>query len=396
MATPAPPNSRCFLDYNATRQSYPEIWDFLRPFAREPLNVSSVHGLGQLARHELRQLSKELADLLQVHPLDLVYTSGATEANNLAILGALKKDLPARSPRSVYVSPTSHPSIANLQNELQSLGFRVEFLRPVSVENPLIDCEAAARQFESEPPLLIALEWVNNEFGGIQPVSEIYELASQYGAFLHVDAVQAFGRIETPLHCFPKASFAFSGHKYGGIGGHGLLVKPHNLHLQAQIIGGHQQNGLRAGSLSLVMVASQVYCMKRYLAERPRRYEHCLDLRKQLEAFLDSVFEERHAGHILGAQVDRVPNTTMFRLAGVHAESVSLFADLNQVMISTGSACASGSVDPSSGLLRLGLSGSEAAEYVRVSTSEDSSAEDIRVLSSVLDAFLADLHCRGR
>ncbi len=381
-------NKDIFLDYNSTNRAYPEIFREMETYTRHPMNPSSVHRFGQEARKHFRDLSKRIADHFRVHPLDLIFTSGATEANNLAMLGSLKKRWAERGEGAVYLSCTNHDSVMRMKKPIEALGFKVRELPVVSTQQPVLDIDWAKEAFQKEKPLMVAFEWVSNEFGVIQPLEALYQLADPYKSFIHVDAVQSFGRIPTDVKPFPNASFAFSGHKYGGMGGHGLLIKPHNLHLEPMIVGGSQQNNMRAGTVSIPLVAAQVYCMLRYESERLQRYEHTSSLQSYLEDALLQVFRDKHPGEILGKEVSRNPNTTMFRLAGVNAETLMMHFDVNGIMLSTGSACSSGSIDPSSGLLRIGFDGMQAAEFIRVSSSEHNSQEEMELFLKSLDHFI--------
>lgn len=383
---------RIFLDYNSTNQPDPQILDVIREEMSLPLNPSSVHYYGQLAKQKFTQISEDLASVLGVHPLDLIFVSGATEANHLGVLGSLHACESKKHNGVIYFSVTGHPSLVKLRTRCEQQGFKVQMLPVVSRQKTVLDVEFAAAAFQKNPPLLVAFEWVNNEFGVIQPVDQLCELARSYGARVHVDAVQAFGRIPTAVANFPDASFSFSGHKYAGMGGHGLLVKPRKFQLEPQIVGGSQQAGMRAGTIPLMLVKAQGWCMKHYQDTMVQRVKHVSMLRELLEGKLKDMFREKHPGEILGVGVDRIPNTTLFRFVGVNAETLNIYLDLHGFMTSTGSACSSGGIDPSSGLLQMGIDGMEAAEFLRVSTSEKNTAEEIQSFLDQLNKFVATCH----
>lgn len=375
---------RVFLDFNATNRVYPEVLTAIAECVSLPLNPSSVHGYGQKARAMLREQAKALAALFGVHWMDVIWTSGATEANNLGILGSAKKRISDTQGKTVYMSPTAHPSVTRLQAVLEDWGLKIAWLPVVSAQDPIIDMDRARACFEAHPPYLVAFEWVNNEYGAVQPIDALYELAADLGAYVHIDAVQAFGRLPPSVSSYRRATIAYSGHKYGGIGGHGILIKPSNLHLEPLVFGGSQQDGMRAGTVSLPLVSAQVQCMQKYESSRQYRVRHTLALQKHLESSLQKLFETLGPGEILGNRVDRISNTTMFRVSGVNAETLMMALDLDGIMISTGSACSSGSLDPSSGLAKIGFSPKEAMEFVRVSTNETTTKIHLdRLLASV-------------
>jgi cysteine desulfurase len=383
---------RVFLDYNATNSVNSVVWNALSQLEPIPVNPSSVHAFGQKAKQAVSQSSEKLATLLKVHPLDLIFVSGGTEANHLGVLGHLPLLNNQKDQGVIYFSCSGHASLAKLKGKCEALGFTTAFLPVESLKIPTLDLMHAKREFEKRKPLLVAWEWANNECGVIQPMDAIYDLAKQFGSAMHVDAVQSFGRIPTDLSKFPLASFAFTGHKYGGLGGHGLLVKPNTVHLSPLMVGGSQQNNLRAGTLSIPLIKAQEVCMLHYAESQARRFEHCLMLRTQLESSLELLFKSEHPGEIFAKDVERLPNTTFFRCIGINAETLMMAMDLKGFMISTGSACSSGSIDPSAMLLQMGMDGVAAAEFVRISTSESITSKQIEKFIRELKAFIKTCH----
>ncbi|MBE9603562.1 cysteine desulfurase [Acetobacteraceae bacterium H6797] len=333
-----------YLDANATEP--------LRPEAREAVmaaldlvgNPSSVHADGREARKLLELARRQLAERFGARPRDIVFCSGATEANALAIQGL-------RGTRRVLVGATEHPAVLRAAPEAELL--------PVHGDGT-VDLAALEKALTGGEPALVCLMAANNETGVIHPLSDISALCRDHGALLHVDAVQAAGRVAITLETVGADSMAISGHKLGGPKGAGALLLRPGLSPNAIFAGGGQESGRRGGTEALPAIAGLAAAVA---AADPADADRLTVLRDGIEeAILDLAPEAR----VIGAEAPRLPNTTSLLLPGVAAEMQVIALDIAGVRVSAGSACSSGKVAVSPVLKAMGL-GEEAGCAIRVS-----------------------------
>ncbi len=236
------------LDHNATSPVLPEVLDAMGPAWLAGGNPESRHASGRAARRLLTHASETLANLLDAHPDEVLFTSGGTEANNLAIFGLADPD---RGPGAVLSSPMEHPAVSEAVERLGRLGFAVD--RPEIDGRGLAVPEAMAELARPETRFA-TLILAHNETGAIQPVGRLASLLGDRGIPVHTDAVQAVGRIPVRFHELGVATLAASGHKFGGPGGIGLLLVRRGVKLPPMLFGGGQQRGLRPGTVPVAMI----------------------------------------------------------------------------------------------------------------------------------------------
>ncbi len=337
-----------YLDANATEP--------LRPGARAAAiaaldvtgNPSSVHAAGRAARRLLETAREQLGARFGAAPADIVFTSGATEANALAIHGLGQG-------RRVLAGATEHPSVLAAGPEAV----------PVLPDGRL-DLAALEAVLASGPPALVCLMAANNETGVIHPVAEAAGICRRYGALLHVDAVQAAGRLPVSLAALGADSLAISGHKIGGPKGAGALLLRPGLALPALIPGGGQERGRRGGTEALPAIAG----LGAAAAEAdPAQVGRLAALRDAIEAACLA-----EGARVAGAAAPRLPNTTSLILPGAPAETQVIALDLAGVRVSAGSACSSGKVARSHVLAAMGLE-AEVGAAIRVSLPWDAPAD---------------------
>jgi cysteine desulfurase len=345
-----------YLDYNATAPVRPEAAAAVSAALAEVGNPSSVHGFGRAARARLETAREQVAALVGARPGQVVFTSGGTEANNLAIGGSGR-------PR-VLVSAIEHDSV----------------LRAAACElvpatrTGIVDLAALERMLSaSSEPALVALMLANNETGVIQPVAEAARIAHAHGALLHCDAVQAAGKIAVDVEALGADLMSLSAHKLGGPPGVGALVVTDDVELRARQRGGGQERGRRAGTENLPgivgfgvaaeIAAAELAAMARIAALRD-------ELERRAMAAVPGAV-------ILGRDEARLPNTTCLALAGLASELQVMGLDLAGVAVSAGSACSSGKVQPSHVLRAMGADAPTAGSAIRVSLGWQSSAVDI-------------------
>jgi len=323
-----------YLDYNATAPMREAAFAAMAETLRAPGNPSSVHRQGRQARRRVEEARETIAAALGATAAGVIFTSGGTEANNLA--------LTAFPGRRLLASAVEHPSI---------LMGKIDALVPVD-RHGVIDLAALDETLSADKrPALLALMLANNETGVIQPVAEAAALAHRYGALVHADAIQAFGKIRFDLATLGVDSLSLSAHKIGGPQGVGALVLADSeVDLQPLLVGGGQERRNRAGTenvAGIVGFGAAVADLGDLAAEAAR----LAGLRDRFErAALDSV----PGITIFGRKVGRLPNTSCLALPGVPAQTVLMALDLAGFAVSAGSACSSGKVSPSPVLLAMG------------------------------------------
>lgn len=335
-----------YLDYNAGAP--------LKASARAAMvealaiagNPSSVHAFGRAARRIIEAARRDVAALLNASPSAVIFTSGATEANN----AALNDPEPGR----VLVSAIEHPSIRAAVPQAQRL--------PV-LPSGVVDLAALEDALAGpEPADLVAVMAVNNETGVIQPIAAVAALARRFGARLHVDAVQAAGRIAIDMQHLGVASVSLSAHKLGGPQGVGALVILDGTHFRPLIRGGGQERSRRAGTENVAAIAGFAAAARE--AARLEEPAVLAPLRDHLESLVTALVPETV---VIAAASPRVANTTCLSLPGVRAETLVIALDLEGYAVSAGAACSSGKVKPSEVLQAMGVEPEVAAGTVRVS-----------------------------
>lgn len=332
-----------YLDHNATTALRPAARDLLVQVLGEVGNPSSVHAAGRLARSRVETAREQVAQAAQARPDEVIFTAGGSEANALAVRGVRAA--------SCLVSATSHDSV--LKNAPQTVRVPVQ-------ANGLIDLAQVARLLALAPrPALLSVEWVNNETGVIQPVAELLALCQQAQGFLHLDGVQALGRV--PLQVRPHL-LTLSAHKVGGAQGVGALIVQDGVPLEPLIAGGGQERGRRAGTENVAGIAAFGAAAQAAIAELPE----FMARQAWREAFEQALCEVPGA-RIIGQAAPRVANTTCVVCPGPRSELLLIKLDLAGIAASSGAACSSGKVQRSHVLAALGLEGGELDSALRFS-----------------------------
>jgi cysteine desulfurase len=353
-----------YLDWNATAPPHPDV---LRAMAEAGAvgwgNPASVHGAGRRASALVEDARKAVAELVGRDARDVILTGGGTEANNLALAGA----------RALVTSRLEHPSVTRMAEALEARGGAVCWL--ASPECGRIEPEAVERALAELPAgAVVALAAVNHETGVIQPLAAVAEVARRAGAVLHVDAVQALGRVSVPLEGADTLSIA--AHKLRGPKAIGALVaRPGKLPAPV-LLGGSQERGVRPGTLDAVAAAG-FGVAARLAAGGPERYAPLAALRDRIERSVGDVAK------VNGAGVPRAPHVTNFSVTGVRGDELAAALDLEGVRVSSGSACTAGTSEPSK-VIEAMLGRGRALAALRVSLGELSQAHEIE---QFLDTF---------
>ena len=351
-----------YFDHNATTPVAPEVIDAVAAALRENFgNASSTHGAGQSARRLLESARRSIAGFVGVSPSELILTSGGTESNNLAIFGLLRGMLLKES--HAITTAIEHPSVLECFCQLEREGLKVSYIRPNS--DGIVDARAIAAAFRSDT-VLVSLMHANNETGHIQPVKEVAALTKERRAtgqpvYFHSDGVQALGKIPRNLADTGADLYSVSAHKcYAPKGTGGLYVRQ-GVPLHAIQYGGRHERARRAGTENVAGTAAFARALELCSAEEPALFA---TLRDRFESEVLSALEDVEVN---GTLDHRLPNTSNLLFRGVSAETLLIALDMQGIAVSTGSACSSGSIEPSPVLLAMGRSRNEARSSVRFS-----------------------------
>ncbi len=337
-------------------------------------NASSIHGYGQEARQMLERARRQVAGLIGAKAEEVVFTSGGTEANNLALFGLVEAGVTAH----FVSSAIEHPAVLNVLEELRGLGHEVTFL-PVG-EGGVVDAEDVRRALRPNTRA-VSLMAINNEIGSLQPVEEVASIARAAGVFVHCDAVQAPGRMKIDVRELGVDLLSLSGHKLNGPKGVGALYVKKGVPLRKRTFGGHHERDRRPGTENVAgAVGLGAACEAVRLMDG--------SLRDRLEAGLLARIPD---AFVNGDRVRRAPNVTNLRFPGIEGESLVIALDMKGFAVSSGSACSSGSVEPSHVLLALGLSPADARSAIRFSLGLSNTVEEVDALIAAVAESVARL-----
>jgi len=377
---------RVYLDWNATtplrpeaRQAMAAAWDLAG-------NPSSVHAEGRQARRLVEGARAAISGAVGARPQDLVFTSGGTEANALALTPGLRRGVGEPAQR-LLVSAIEHTSV------LSGGRFPPEAIGTIQVTGSgLIDIDHLRRLLAVGRPALVSVMLANNETGALQPVGEVADIVHEAGGLLHVDAIQALGKIPFDIKSLRADLVTLSAHKVGGPKGVGALVLAEDIQgLEPLLRGGGQELGRRAGTENVAGIAAFGAATTAAMAALAGDISRLHALRERLENGL----QQTSGMIVFSAEVPRLPNTTLFTVPGLKAETAVIGFDLGGIAVSSGSACSSGKVQPSHVLAAMGFGKELAQGAVRLSMGWSTSEADIDL---TLEAWrkLANALLKGR
>jgi cysteine desulfurase len=384
---PAAParSARIYLDHNATTPVDPAVLTAVTEAMRDEFgNASSVHHFGQRAKARLDDARQHVAALINGAPTEVVFTSGGTEADNFALRGVAEA-LEPLGKRHLVTSAIEHEAVLRTMTALERRGWRVTRVAPD--RHGVVRADDVAAALTDETALLRVMH-ANNEIGTIQPIAELARIAKARGAVFHTDAVQSIGKIPVDAKALGVDLLSLSAHKFYGPKGVGALWVRRGLRLQAPITGGKQERSRRAGTENVpgiigFGVAAHLAAL-RLVADGASQSA----LRDALE---QGVLERIEGTHVNGAGERRVPNTTNIGFAGVEAESLLIALDLEGFAVSTGSACSSGTLEPSHVLKAMGLPLHDTQNALRISLGRHTSAGDVAALLDALPPIVTRL-----
>jgi cysteine desulfurase len=354
--------ARVYLDWNASAPIRPEARKALGAAHELTGNPSSVHGEGRAARRAIEQAREDVAALVAAEPRNVIFTSGGTEANALALTPFIELGANKRPFDRLLISAIEHSSVR------AGGRFAPRDIADVPAgADGVVDLAGLEKMLASGGRALVSIMAANNETGVVQPVREAAEIVHRYGSLLHVDAVQAAGRMPLDINALGADLLTLSAHKLGGAKGAGALVKRDEaLHFADPLIkGGGQERGARAGTENVAAIAAFGAAAAAVRMGLAAEIAHMLALRERLEASLRALTAE---AVIFGCEADRLPNTTLVAVPGGKAETLVIGFDLEGVAVSSGSACSSGKVAPSHVLAAMDVPRELAHGATRVST----------------------------
>jgi len=380
----ASPAKRVYFDHSATTRVLPEVLDAMTPFFLDKYgNSSSIHTFGREAKVALEDSRKHVANLINADPAEIIFTSGGTESDNLAVKGvAMYK---GKMKGHIITTTVEHHAILEPCEFLKRFGFEVTYI-PVSSEG-LVD-PAEIEQTIRNDTVLISVMMANNEIGTIQPVREIGRIAQSRSIPFHTDAVQAIGKLPIDVKTDNIDLLSLSAHKFHGPKGVGVLYVRKGTKIEPIIQGGGQERGLRS---STVNVAGAVGLGK--AAEMARRdLEPTTERMKKLrDKMIKAVPELVHKSYVNGHKTKRLVNNAHFRFDFIEGEGLILQLDFKGIAASTGSACSTGSLEPSHVLLALGLTHQQAHGSLRITLGRENTEEEVDYLLEVLPGVVSKL-----
>ena len=380
---------RIYLDYNATAPVPPVVVEATTVALRDCYgNASSVHVFGQQAKAVLDESRSAVARLIGAEPSEIVFTAGGTESDNLAVLGVAEA-LESTGRRHLVISAIEHEAVLNTVKALGKRGWTTTLL---PVERTGVMAPDALASALDDRTALVSIMLANNELGTIQPVAELAAMARTRGVLVHTDAVQAVGKIPVDVRALGVDLLTLSGHKFGAPKGVGALWVRRGLSLHAQTMGGRQERGRRAGTENVPALEGLRVAADMAARTSAADAHRIGSLRDRLESGILGLVP---GSVVNGDAAARVPNTSNISFERVEGESLVIALDLEGIAVSTGSACSSGTLEPSHVLRAIGLSSSRVQSAIRFSLGPATTGAEIDRVLNVLPTLVTRLRSRG-
>ena len=381
---------RIYLDHNATTPLLPAALDRMLVVLREEFgNPSSVHHFGQRAKAAIDEARTEVADLIRAEPSEVLFTSGGTEADNIAIRGAAEA-LETTGKRHLIATAIEHEAVLNTLKALAKRGWRTTLL---PVDRSGIVSPAAVRDALTGDTALVSVMHANNEIGTIQPIAELARIVHQGGALFHTDAVQSAGKIPVSVKGLGVDMLSMSAHKFYGPMGVGALWIRRGLRVLPLLTGGRQERSRRAGTENVAGIAGMGVAARAAASKMAEEGQRLAALRDRLEA---GVLRTVSGTAVNGSTEARVPNTTNISFDRIEAESLLIALDLEGIAVSTGSACSSGTLEPSHVLKAMGFNTHRTQNSIRFSLGAANTEAEIDHVIGVLPGIVEKLRSLTR
>ena len=369
-----------YLDNAATTPVRPEVLEAMLPYLGKEAfgNPSSAHRFGRAARAGVEEAKRAIAEAVGAEPNQVVFTSGGTEADNLAIIGAALAARDRDGPFRVAVSAAEHKAVLAAAHAVKHLGGE-EVILPVSASG-VVD-SGALDAVLAEGVALVSVMWVNNEVGTVQPVADLANRCCEAGELFHSDAVQAFGKLPVSLRDVNCALLTISGHKIGAPKGIGALIVRDRKAVEAIIHGGGQQFGIRPGTENVPGIVGLATAAKLAAQEQQALAPRLGELRDELERRVLAIVPD---AVINGWQSERAPHISNVSIPGTDSEALLMHLDLAGIACSSGSACSTGAVEPSHVLTAMGVPRELGVAALRFSFGKDSTSDDVDAVAAAL------------
>ena len=374
-----------YLDHNATTPVHPKVLEAMLPFYGDSFgNPSSSHSKGREARVKMDEAREQVAALLQAHPGEIVFTSGGTESDNMAVYGVAQA-LRGKG-NHILTCKTEHPAILNACAELARQGFEID---TVSVDRygkiDLVHLQEAI----TEKTILITIQHANSEVGTLQPIQAIGELARERGVLFHTDAVQSVAKIPVQVADLPVDMLSLSSHKmYGPKGVGALYIKKGCPALVPLVAGGGQEKKRRGGTENVPAIVGFGVAADIARVGLDDDSSHLKALRKQLIAGI----QDNLAGvEFFGHPDECLPNTVSLGFEGVEGQTLMIRLDLEGICVSTGTACSSGSISPSDGLRAMQVAADKINQIIRISLGRNNTEQEIHRVVDCLKRLVGDI-----
>ena len=373
-----------FFDNASTTRMKQETLGAMMPyFIEKYANPSSIHSMAKEPRAAVDNARATIAKILNAEPNEIYFTSGGTESDNWALISGARMN--SKKGKHVIISSIEHHAIIETAEYLEKEGFEITRLKVD--KDGLVD-PGELRSAIRPDTILISVMMANNEIGTIEPIAEIGKIAKEDGILFHTDAVQAVGHIPIDVREMNIDLLSASGHKFGGPKGVGFLFMRKGIKLPPFIHGGAQENGKRAGTTNVPSIVGMGKALEISASNMKRNTEYLIKLR---DHYIKRVEKEIPFSKLNGHRTKRLPGNANFSFKFVEGESLLMLLNMNGICVSTGSACASGSLDPSHVLLGIGLPHEIAHGSVRVTLSEENTMEEIDHAVDVLKSSLERL-----
>ena len=364
---------RIYMDHNATTPVLPDVLEAMLPYFREYFgNASSVHSFGRDARNGMEEARERLANFIGAQSSEIIWTSGGTESDNFAIEGAAYDNI--KKGKHIITSLIEHPAILNTCKHLETHGFEVSYL---TVDKyGVIDLDELRNLIRDETVLITVMQ-ANNEVGTIQPLKEIGKIAKEKGIIFHSDAVQSLGKIPINVNDLGVDMLSFSAHKIYGPKGIGALYIRKGTKVEPLIRGGHHERNRRGGTENVPGIVGFGKAVEIASSDMEQESKRLWNLTEKLK---DGLLEKLDYIYVNSHPTQRLPNTMNISFDYVEGESILLNLDMKGVAASTGSACSSGSLEPSHVLLALGICSATAQGAIRFSLGRSNTEEDVNFI----------------
>ncbi len=381
---------RVYFDYNATTPPAPEVTEAVVRVTRDIFgNASSVHHFGQQAKAAIDEARSAVASLINADPSEVVFTGGGTEADNFAVRGAADA-LEATGRKHLVASAIEHEAVLNTLRALARRGWRTTLL---PVDESGIVAPDRLREAITADTAIVSVMHANNEIGTIQPVRELAAIAHEHGALMHTDAVQSAGKIAIDVRALGVDLLSLSAHKFNGPKGAGALWIKRGTRIQPILTGGKHERNRRAGTENVPAIAGLGIAARLAAGKLADQDARVGALRDRLE---EGILRGVPGTVVNGARTSRVPNTTNISFDHVEAESLLIALDLDGVAVSTGSACSSGSLEPSHVLRAMGLPAHRTQNSLRFSLGLFSTDEEVDRVVEILPRLVEKLRALTR